>query len=94
MIFFIDTIISIISANKIACDVMCVQYVQKQPPEVFFKKGVLKVFAHLTGKHVLESLFRPAIYLKETPTQMFSSEIRKILQIPILKNICGRQLIK
>ena len=31
---------------------MCVQYVQKQPPEVLFKKGVLEMFANLTGKHL------------------------------------------
>ena len=48
---FIDTIISVISSTQIACDVMCVQYVQKQPPEVFFKKGVLINFAGFTGKH-------------------------------------------
>ena len=36
LIFFIDTIMSVISSTQIACDVMCVQYVQKQPPEVFF----------------------------------------------------------
>ena len=47
---FIVTIISVISSTQIACDVMCVQYVQKQPPEVFFKKGVVKHFANLTGK--------------------------------------------
>ena len=55
LIFFIDTIISVISA-QIACDVMCVQYVQKQPPEVFFEKGVLKNFANFTGKHLCWSL--------------------------------------
>ena len=54
---FIDTIISVISSTQIACDVMCVQYVQKQPPEVFFKKGVLKNFANFTGKHLCWSLF-------------------------------------
>ena len=41
LIFFIDTIMSVISSTQITCDVMCVQYVQKQPPEVFFEKGVL-----------------------------------------------------
>ena len=54
---FIDTIISVISSTQIACDVMCVQYVQKQPPEVFFKKDVLKNFANLTEKHLCWSLF-------------------------------------
>ena len=57
LIFFIDTIMSVISSTQIACDVMCVQYVQKQPPEVFFKKGVLKNFANLTEKHLCWSLF-------------------------------------
>ena len=57
-IFFIVTIISVISSTPIACDVICVQYVQKQPPEVFFnKKGVLKNFANLTEKHLCWSLF-------------------------------------
>ena len=31
--------------------------VQKQPPEVFYKKGVLKNFAKFTGKHLCQSLF-------------------------------------
>ena len=30
---------------------------QKQPPEVFYKKGVLKNFAKFTGKHLCQSLF-------------------------------------
>ena len=51
-IFFIVTIISVISSTQIACDVMYVQYVQKQPPEVLSKKGVLKNFANLTGKRL------------------------------------------
>ena len=43
---------------------------QKQPPEVFFRKGVLKKFAILTEKHLCWSLFliklqaRPATLLK------------------------------
>ena len=58
MNFFIDTIIYVIySPTQIACDVMCVQYVQKQLPEVSFKKGVLKNFANLTGEHLCWSLF-------------------------------------
>ena len=57
LIFFIDTIVSVISSAQIACEVMCVQYVQKQPPEAFLKKGVLKHFANFTGKHLCFSLF-------------------------------------
>ena len=31
--------------------------VQKQPPEVFCKKGVLRNFAKFTGKHLCQSFF-------------------------------------
>ena len=40
-----------------ACDVMCVQYVQKQPNGVFFKEGFRKNCANLTEKHLCWSLF-------------------------------------
>ena len=29
---------------------------QKQPPEVFYEKGVLRNFAKFTGKHLCQSL--------------------------------------
>ena len=45
---------------------------QKQPPEVFCKKSVLRNFAKFTGKHLCQSLFfnnvtdlRPAALLKK-----------------------------
>ena len=59
---------------------MCVQYVQKQPPEVFFKKDVLKNFANLTEKHLCWSLFLIKMEAWETPAQMFSCEISKIFK--------------
>ena len=31
--------------------------IQKQPPEVFYKKGVLKNFAKFTGKNLCHGLF-------------------------------------
>ena len=31
---------------------------QKQSPEMFYKKGVLKIFAILTGKHLCRNLFK------------------------------------
>ena len=55
--FFLNTIISISSSTQIARYVMCVQYVQKQPPEEFFKKDVLKNFVNFAGKHPCWSLF-------------------------------------
>ena len=31
--------------------------IQMQPPEMFYKKGVLKNFAKFAGKHLYQSLF-------------------------------------
>ena len=61
------------------------------PPEVFYKKGVLKKFAKLVGKHLSRSPFfkkvavvRPAtLSEKESPTQIFSCEFREAF-----KNTC------
>ena len=33
------------------------RFIRKQPPKVFCKKGVLKIFAKFTGKHRYQSLF-------------------------------------
>ena len=35
---------------------------QKQSPEVFCKKGVLKKFAKFTGKHLYQSIFFNKVY--------------------------------
>ena len=62
---------------------------QKQPPEAFHKKAVLKNFAIFSGSPVLKShLGRGCnkvagrkglqLYWKEAPTQMFSCEYCKI----------------
>ena len=61
------------------------------------EKSVLKNFSIFTAKHLCWSFFlielqawRPAILLKETPTQVFPSEFCEffILRTPILKKIC------
>ena len=60
---------------------------QKQPPEVFYKKDVLRNFTKFTGKHLCQTLFfnkfavlRPAKKKteKETMTQVFSCEFCEI----------------
>ena len=53
---------------------------QKQPPEVFFKKGVLKNFAKFTGKHLYHSLF--------SNNQVSSCEFCEI-STPFLQNTSG-----
>ena len=47
-------------------------------PEVFCKKGVLKNFANVTGKYLCWS--NKVSFLKEIPTQVFSSEFREIIK--------------
>ena len=44
-------------SNFCPLNVLNVYKVQKQPPEVFLKKGVLRNFAKFTGKHLCESAF-------------------------------------
>ena len=61
--------------------------IQKQPPEVFFKKRVLKNFASFTGKHLRWGLHLIKCF------QVLSCGICKILRTPNLKNICERLLI-
>ena len=64
---------------------------QKQPPEVFYKKAVLKNFATSARITVLESPFRNLKDLKlKTPNMCFPVNIVKFLRLPILKNICQR----
>ena len=61
--------------------------IQKQPPEVFYKKGVLKNFTKFTGKHLYQSLFLIKLqasdlqlYGKETLAQVFSCEFCEIFK--------------
>ena len=56
---------------------------QKQPPEVFCKKGALKKFAIFTEKHLCWSLCGRSglqFYQKETPTLMFFCEYCEIFK--------------
>ena len=59
---------------------------KKQPPEVFYKKGVVRNFTKFIGKHLCLSLFfnkvaglRPVTFIKkETLAQVFSYEFCEI----------------
>ena len=73
---------------------------QKQPPEVFCKKGVLKNFAKFIGKHLCQSLLfnkvaglRPATVLKKETLVNFAKFLRSSrLLFKILKfsKICKK----
>ena len=63
---------------------------QKQPPEVFRKKGVLKIFAIFTRKHLCWSffgVFEGNFIKKKLQHRYFAVNITKFLRTPILKNI-------
>ena len=55
---------------------------QKQSPDIFCKKGVLRNFAKFTGKHLYQSLQPKACNFikKETLAQMFSCEFCEIFK--------------
>ena len=63
------------------------QYGQKEPPEVFSKKGVLKNLANFTGKHLCWSHF--LIKLQA----YFPVKSAKFVTTHILKIICQRLLL-
>ena len=44
-----------------------VAYWQKQPPDVFYKKGVLTNFSKFTGKHLCQGLFFKRFYYRFFP---------------------------
>ena len=61
--------------------IMCIHYQQKQPPEVFFKKSILKNFAKFTGNTCASVSFLIKFQVsicnfikKETLAQVFSRE--------------------
>ena len=62
---------------------------QKQPPEVFCKRGVLRNFAKFTGKHLFQRLF----FNKESLAQVFPVNFAKFLRTPFLQNTSGRLLL-
>ena len=74
---------------------------QKQPPEVFYKKGVLINFTKFTGKQLCQGLFlnknaglRPATLFKKRPWhRCFPVNFVKILRTPFLQNTSWRLLL-
>ena len=69
---------------------------KKQPPEVFWKKGVLKIFAKLTGNicsevsFLIKLLVSLQLYLKKTSVQVFFYKFCKIFKKTYLKNTYER----
>ena len=76
-------------------------YRQKQPPEVFYKKGVLRNFAKFTGKYLCQSLFFNKVAGLRSLTliknklwcRCFPVNFAKLLRTPFLQNASGRLLL-
>ena len=70
---------------------------KKQPPEVFFKKCVLKNFVVLTGKHLCWNLFTDLQFCnfvwKRHQILCFPLNIAKLLRTPDLKHMCAQLLL-
>ena len=80
------------AVRKIVSAKLWWHHFQRQPPDLFYKKSVLKNFAKFTGKHLCRSL----LIAKETLTQVFfcfSVNLPKFLRTPFLQNISGRLLL-
>ena len=68
---------------------------QKQSPEVFRKKGILKNFAIFTRKHLcLFGVFGVDFIKKRLQHKYLPVNIMKFLRTPIFKNIWGRLHLK
>ena len=74
---------------------------QKQPPELFYEKGVLRNLTKFTRKHLCQSLFfnkvaglRPATLLKKRIWhRCFPVNFAKFLRIAFLQNTSGQLLL-
>ena len=64
-------------------------FLQKQPPEVFYKKGVLRNFTKFAGKHQCQSLF----FNKVAGVRCFPVNFAKFLRTAFLQNSSGQLLL-
>ena len=76
--------------------------IQKQPPEVFYKKGVPRNFAKFTGKNPCHNTFLNKVAGLRTATLLkkrlwhrcFPVNFVKFLRTPFLQNTSGRLLLQ
>ena len=67
--------------------------IQKERPEMFYKKSVLKNFTKFSRKHLCQSL-RTATFLKKRLWHSFPVNFVKFLRTSFLQNTCRRLLLK
>ena len=66
---------------------------QKQPPELFYKKAVLKNFTKFTGKHLIRSLFFNKVK-KSSRQRCFPVNFAKFLRTAFLEAVVRRFSVK
>ena len=79
-VWFIKVLSVVVPSKNFHSCLMWLSQVQKQPPELFHRKGVLRNFTKFTGKHRRQSLF--------------SVNFAKFLRTPFLQNTSGRLLLQ
>ena len=75
---------------------LVILHAQKQPPVVLYKKGVLKNFAKLTGKHLCQTLFFnkvTTLFKKRLWHRCFPVTFAKSLRTPFLRSNSGVLLL-
>ena len=68
------------------------QFFHRQPPEMFYKNGVLKNFATFTGKQLCQSPFVSCSFIKKTLSNR-ALNFARFLKAPFLKNTTGWLLL-
>ena len=63
---------------------------QKQPPEVFYKKGVVRNLVNIAGKHLRQGLLFNKVAGLRLWHRCFPMNFAKFLITPVLQNISGR----
>ena len=61
------------------------KYVQKQPSEVFYKKGVLRNFTKFTGKHLFQCLFFNNVAGPTSPTLLKKRRWHRCVPVNFVK---------
>ena len=82
------TVLAYLNCRKIIIEETIKNFMQKKPPEVFCKKGVLKNLSKFTGKHLCQSLFFNKVAgaaCIETVAQVFPVNFAKFLKSTFFK---------
>ena len=68
-------------------------FYRRHPPEVFYKKGVLKIFAIFTGKQLCQSLFVSYSFIKKEKKRLwqrgFPVNFARFLRTPFFTEHSG-----